>query len=114
MMNHTFIAPRYNDVAVGSVYQIGRSDQEIEPYDTEDILRRAEVGFPSVRQARVRKIDVGIRPARLGGPRIELEKKSVPIIHNYGHGSRGIAQHYSCSLKVCKLAEEVLTINSKL
>ena len=97
-------------MAVGSVYQVGRTDQQIDPKDTEDILRRAEVGYPAVRRAKVRKVDVGIRPGRIGGPRVELEMKKlsgnkvVPVIHNYGHGPRGIAQHYGCAMKVYKLA----------
>ena len=114
VMNHTFAVPRFNDLAIGSVYQIGRSGRATNIEDTEDILRRIEVGIPDVRQKNVRKIDVGIRPARIGGPRVELEmlklsrSKETPVIHNYGHGPRGIAQHYGCASKVCALALQVL------
>ena len=110
LMNHTFIVPRFNDLAVGSVYQIGRTSRALDLDDTEDILRRAEVAIPAIRQMKVRKIDVGIRPGRIGGPRVELELLEVacnaktPVIHNYGHGPRGIAQHYGCAMKVCRLA----------
>ena len=120
LLNHTFVVPRINDAAVGSVYQIGRTDRQIDPVDTEDILQRAEIGFPGVRQAKVRKVDVGIRPGRIGGPRVELEmkkiwsEKSIPVIHNYGHGPRGIAQHYGCALKVCQLASSLFKVKSFL
>ena len=34
---------------------------------------------------------MGLRPARVGGPRIEMEKfDKFAVIHNYGHGGLGV------------------------
>ena len=116
----TCIVPRLTDVAVGGTHQYGRSSSLPDPDDTEGILRRAEAIFPGIRQTKLRKIDVGIRPGRIGGPRVELEmrrlsrNKVVPVIHNYGHGSFGISQHYGCAVKVGFLAGPYLQTKSML
>uniref|UniRef100_F6RJQ4 D-amino-acid oxidase n=1 Tax=Ciona intestinalis TaxID=7719 RepID=F6RJQ4_CIOIN len=111
--DHSFVCPRVNDTCLGSVYQPGRTDTAINAEDTESLLRRCEVFVPDVREAEVVAVDVGIRPARVGGPRVEVDPQLSPndrtiVIHNYGHGSKGVAQHWGCALKVTALAKENL------
>ena len=58
---------------------------------------------------------VGLRPVRIGGPRIEKEKiDTMWVIHNYGHGGYGYQSSYGCSQAVVKLLEEVLSVRAKL
>lgn len=53
-------------------------------------------------------METGVRPARVGGSRLELEtiqgNKAVPVIHNYGHGSKGIMLHWGCAGDVVKMS----------
>nr|XP_002123458.1 D-aspartate oxidase-like [Ciona intestinalis] len=118
--DHSFVCPRVNDTCLGSVYQPGRTDTAINAEDTESLLRRCEVFVPDVREAEVVAVDVGIRPARVGGPRVEVDPQLSPndrtiVIHNYGHGSKGVAQHWGCALKVTALAKENLrNLQSKM
>ena len=49
---------------------------------------------------------VGLRPFRIGGPRVELEElknSKIVIIHNYGHGSEGYGLHWGTSSEVLSL-----------
>jgi hypothetical protein len=59
----------------------------------EGLLVPAERRFakPNVSWDRIIRTSVGLRPARRSGPRVEAEKLGEKmIIHNYGHGSRGV------------------------
>ena len=119
LCNHTSVIPRLNEAVIGSVHQAGKFKNIPDPNDTADILRRVEVLFPGVRKKEIRKIGVGIRPARVGGIRLELElrswrNKEIPVIHNYGHGSNGIKTHFGCAVRVCSLAAPFLLSESKL
>ncbi|CAK8671238.1 unnamed protein product [Clavelina lepadiformis] len=119
--NHIVIVPRRNDTAVAGVYQVGRWDCQTEPEDPTNILRQAEAVSPALKAGEIRKVDVGIAPGRIGGPRVEVEfinakggNGKTPIIHNYGHGPRGIAQHWGCAQKVTELAAEYFKLSSNL
>ena len=111
--NESFIVPKADntDVVLGSVYQKGRSDTAIQQEDTESLLRRCEAFVPSIRRMPIIKVGVGIRPGRYGGHRIELgwvqssQGQTIPIIHNYGHGPKGIALHWGSALEALRLFE---------
>ena len=63
---------------------------------------------------------VGLRPMRNGGIRVEQDSitsgggKSVPVIHNYGHGGYGYQTSYGCTNAVEKLVTEALRDRSRL
>lgn len=115
------MCPKPGRVAAGSVYQVGRSDTAIDPVDTKDILNRASALDPILKSAIILKVDVGIRPARYGGPRVEVQwfkrgngKHEIPVIHNYGHGAKGILQHWGTAKEVSRLYNSTFVILSKL
>ena len=59
--------------------------------------------------------NVGLRPFREGGARLETEKiDGVWTIHNYGHSGYGYQSSYGCSQEVVKLTEQVLCHRAKL
>ena len=53
---------------------------------------------PEKKKCKIIGKDVGIRPLRKGGPRLESETFSnKKIYHNYGHGGSGVSMCYgSC------------------
>ena len=58
---------------------------------------------------------VGLRPVRIGGPRLEKENiDTFWVIHNYGHGGYGYQSSYGCSQAVVKLLEEIVSVRAKL
>ena len=53
---------------------------------------------------------VGLRPARHGGPRIELETFSgLELVHCYGHAGAGYQQSYGSAVEVLSLLEQVFS-----
>ncbi|KAH7348351.1 hypothetical protein BKA65DRAFT_397953 [Rhexocercosporidium sp. MPI-PUGE-AT-0058] len=63
-------------------------------------------GFEVVRH------QVGFRPGRRGGPRVEVEKGGrvggVWVVHNYGHGAGGYQASVGCAERVVELVGELL------
>jgi glycine/D-amino acid oxidase-like deaminating enzyme len=56
----------------------------------------------------VERVNVGIRPFRPAGPRVERDKLGQKIvIHNYGHGAHGWTLGYGSALEAAKLAQLV-------
>ncbi|ODV83620.1 hypothetical protein CANARDRAFT_24856 [[Candida] arabinofermentans NRRL YB-2248] len=53
------------------------------------------------------KHNIGFRPGRIGGARVELDKFNKKLIHNYGCGSLGYIESWGC-------ADDVLNILQKL
>lgn len=53
--------------------------------------------------------NVGFRPHRNGGTRVERETiKGVKVVHNYGHGGFGYQSSYGCAKAAVALVEESL------
>ncbi|KAF2772784.1 FAD dependent oxidoreductase [Teratosphaeria nubilosa] len=63
---------------------------------------------------------VGLRPMRIGGPRVEkeivtgLDGKQVPVVHNYGHGGYGYQTSYGAAAVAEGLVEEALGTKARL
>ena len=84
-------------------------------------MRRASALNRNVKNAKVLNVFSALRACRKGGARLELEEVVnditgylVPVIHNYGHGKKGICQHWGCCEEVCKIASTVYPIQSNL
>ncbi|KAG7666016.1 uncharacterized protein J8A68_000446 [[Candida] subhashii] len=109
--NWTFVIPRplNGGVILGGTKQPNEWSTEIRRDDTEALKKRGEAYFPELmkvdedgkRYFDVLKINVGLRPARKSGLRIETEKRGGNyIIHNYGAGGMGYELSYGSGLKV--------------
>lgn len=85
---------------------------------TQRILQRAlkfapELVDPSFRDnppyLDIVKVNVGLRPFRDGGVRIEVDPAKPWLIHNYGAGGGGYQGSYGFAAEVVKLAAKVLS-----
>lgn len=57
--------------------------------------------------------NVGLRPLREGGTRIESDIiDGIHVVHNYGHGGFGYQASYGCSKAVVHLVEGTLKTGS--
>ncbi|CAH2350716.1 putative D-amino-acid oxidase [[Candida] railenensis] len=52
------------------------------------------------------KVNVGLRPARKGGARVESDPENPWLIHNYGAGGGGYQGSYGFSAKVVQLVQQ--------
>ncbi|KAH9880602.1 hypothetical protein IAQ61_000896 [Plenodomus lingam] len=85
----------------------------------QDILKRCcelcpELGKPQDLQVIARNI--GLRPSRKGGPRIEAEtgRWKVPVVHCYGHSGTGYQSSWGTAERVLELVQKTLSPSAKL
>ncbi|CUS25068.1 LAQU0S26e00298g1_1 [Lachancea quebecensis] len=107
--NWTFVIKRPPTGDKPAQYILGGTKQPGDDYvaprdlDSQAIMKRAKALYPELlcgSEFSIARVNVGFRPARNGGSRVELENASHgPIIHAYGFGgmgyetSLGVAEH---------------------
>ncbi|GAA5884913.1 hypothetical protein JCM6882_007149 [Rhodosporidiobolus microsporus] len=119
------------EVICGGVYGIGSWDLSVDPALSERILRDCLKLDPSISRngtfegIEVLRHNVGLRPSRKGGPRLEAQRVSLPlesklaptasrkgpkrevsIVHAYGFGPAGYQQSYGAGEDVLALVDE--------
>ena len=103
-----YVHPRRADVVLGGTFEPDATDLAPRPTVAEAILRRCAAVVPEVAGARVLGHAVGLRPARHGGPRVEVDPVGLPggtrLVHAYGHGGAGVTLSWGCADEVVRLA----------
>lgn len=107
-----YAIPRGDEVMVGGCAE--KNELELELTITwEDVVSRASLYFPWLRGKTSSDFAmppvVCLRPARVGGVRLEREVRatsSAPIIHNYGHGGSGFSLSWGCASTVADLVRD--------
>ncbi|GAA1128322.1 FAD-dependent oxidoreductase [Nocardioides aquiterrae] len=97
----TYVIPRAREVVVGSSDVEGEWSRTPDPVAAEDILERAARLVPALRQARVLRHKVGLRPVR---PAVRLERVG-DVVHCYGHGGAGVTLSWGVADEVVALVE---------
>jgi D-amino-acid oxidase len=103
--------PHSNTTILGGTKQVGDWTAEPDPKTTEEILRRAKEWAPELLNEKgefeVLSEQVGLRPGRKGGARIEIEEvEDTVICHAYGHAGAGYQNSVGSANKVVGLLEE--------
>lgn len=113
--NWTFIIPRglNGGWILGGTKQIRESDSKPRDTDTQAIIARGKHIFPELLskdgEFDVKRTNVGLRPARDGGSRVETERVSEgAVVHGYGCGGSGYEMSYGMALDVARLVEAAL------
>ncbi len=103
-----YVIPRGTEVLVGGCADEGLEDLGF-TLSWEDVRERAGLYMPWLRSLsakdQARPPVVGIRPARRGGVRLEIDTEYHDrlIIHNYGHGGSGFSLAWGCAGEVLRL-----------
>jgi D-amino-acid oxidase len=108
---------------LGGCYQEGNWSKDVDEELAKRIMKRAVEFCPElVKDGPLDVIshNVGFRPARDGGVRVEGEilrnadGSTVQVFHNYGHGGSGYQMSYGCSAKVVELVKDyVVQLNKQ-
>ena len=96
----TYVLPRPDVCVVGGTHQVGDTSLEPREEETRAILARARRLVPQLDGAPVRDVRVGLRPVRVGGPRVE---RDGAVVHCYGHGGAGLTLSWGCAAEVVRL-----------
>lgn len=84
----------------------GRIMERIKKWGLAEELRKEGSGDFEVVSSQV-----GLRPGRVGGPRVETEGEKtvggVWVVHSYGHAGAGYQNSAACSEKVAKIVEKL-------
>lgn len=105
-----YIIPNTDTVVLGGTKDIGNEDTESREEERQEIFDLCKAIVPSLESAEIVSSWVGLRPGRRG---IRLEKQDIivngrtlPCIHNYGHGGSGLTLAWGCAGDVVGLVKE--------
>ncbi|KAM5535827.1 hypothetical protein V8D89_010445 [Ganoderma adspersum] len=142
--NVTYIIPRPWPNAsgfttiLGGKYQEGNWDTSFSAADAQGILDRCAKLVPAIKDkdTKILKHNVGLRPARKGGPRVEAEWLEIPcktewittgedsasaaatgkvlVVHAYGFGSAGYQMSWGAAEDVGSLVNSGLNLSNKM
>lgn len=106
----TYIIPGFNGIAtLGGSRSFDSENMKLCSYESAAIRYRCETLVPSLKSVEHITEEVGLRPYRDGGVRVETEfitdgySKAV-VIHNYGHGGYGVCTAPGTALYAIELA----------
>ena len=96
----TYVVPRERDIVVGGTAAEGDWSRTPSPEVARAILDRATRLVPALRDAKVLRHKVGLRPVR---PAVRLERVG-DVVHCYGHGGAGVTLSWGSADEVAALA----------
>lgn len=105
----TFVIPRplHGGIILGGTKQLNDYQSTPKEEDTKALIKRARTLFPELfidGELDIRNINVGFRPARKGGMRVDVEKfAGTTVINAYGAGGMGYELSYGVGKKVEQL-----------
>jgi len=133
MADVTYLIPRASApgmVLVGGTFQPNNWDTSLSIPIARDILARAKELVPALAEptTRIQSHNVGLRPAREGGPRVEAQfvdlpnenelaprlsetsgkRRSFLVVHAYGFGPAGYQQSWGAAEEAVRLLKENL------
>lgn len=109
----TYILPGFDLLTLGGTRQFDSYSSEVCRHDAAAIWERCTQVLPSLRNGEVVRQWVGWRPYR-PSVRVEREtmtfpsKKTLEVVHNYGHGGYGVMTAPGTSINAVKLVVDYL------
>jgi D-amino-acid oxidase len=113
----TYIVPRpgTDTFILGGTKTANAYDAEPTPEISKGIIQRCKklLGGETEAQFEILAEQVGLRPGRKGGPRVELETviedgKRWDVVHNYGHAGGGFQGSIGSARKALELVKQAL------
>ncbi len=104
----TYVVPRTSTVVCGGTATVGSWSRVPDDEVTADILARCTAMVPSLADAEVLDVQVGLRPTR---PEVRLDlagDADRPVLHHYGHGGAGLTLSWGAANDAAQLARSVL------
>jgi glycine/D-amino acid oxidase-like deaminating enzyme len=105
--------PRTGTTILGGCKEAGSWNENVEPVMTQKILEDAKVLAPELLNDKgnfeIIGEQVGFRPSREGGPRVETEflDNELVVVHAYGHSGAGYQNSIGSARKVARLVKDI-------
>lgn len=102
LFGSSYIIPNVDTVVLGGTADKGNWSTDVSLTDTKTIFSKIAEVFPSLAEAPLENIWVGLRPGR-SPVRLDSQVqknrlgKEVPVIHCYGHGGSGVTLSVGCA-----------------
>lgn len=109
-----FILPRNDEILIlGSIVQPHEYELNLtlDSPSVQELWERLLQCMPGLKNARLDPeypFAQGLRPFRVGGPRVERESVSSRIVHSYGQGGGGWSMAFGCAAECTSIVEEIL------
>ncbi|KAG0698753.1 D-aspartate oxidase [Chionoecetes opilio] len=108
-----YIIPNQDTVVLGGTDQKNNWNLKVDAADSRTIWANCTAHIPSLKSAEVVEEWVGLRPYRSKGVRLEADElqlgnRTIPVVHNYGHGGCGVTLFWGCSQEVARLASRLI------
>ncbi|WP_327373144.1 FAD-binding oxidoreductase [Streptomyces sp. NBC_01216] len=102
----TYFFPQPGRLLLGGTAREGDERLDADPMTAARIVARCARIRPEIAEARVLGHRVGLRPSRVGGVRIEAERRADGglLVHHYGHGGAGVTVAWGCAREAADLA----------
>lgn len=85
-----YLYPRRRGILLGGTAEIGTDDTTVDAGTTQLLMAANARVLPELLDAEILDTRAGLRPYRRAGVRLEVDqRRSVPLIHAYGHGGSG-------------------------
>lgn len=102
-----YIVPRTSDIILGGTYEEHNESAQVDPAETQAILRRCgniAPEFAAIDPQDILSVQCGLRPVR-STIRLEAERIAPDrlLLHNYGHGGAGVTLSWGCAAAVVEL-----------
>ena len=108
-----YVIPGSGHVTIGGLRQSGNSNTEVDPIDSEGLLKKATTFLPNLAKVRVLSEAVGLRPSRGASGNVRIEAETVGstiVIHHYGHRGNGILLSPGSAIDAVNLLKEKLNL----
>ena len=112
---HPYIIPQGDTVVLGGTFQLDDWDETVRQEDTDSILRLCRKCLPALDDIQHARVQVGLRPFRDGGVRLEHERTAdgIDLVHCYGHSGAGVTLSWGCAKDVVDIVKGLLPSHSK-
>ncbi|KAG0683533.1 hypothetical protein C6P40_000045 [Pichia californica] len=100
-----FMPRREGELIIGGAYQVNNYSKVVDPTFIVRLITRCKYYLPQYKwdNLNIIRTQVGYRPFRKGGYRIERKGK---IVHCYGMGAAGFQSSWGCAVKVVDLVND--------
>jgi D-amino-acid oxidase len=110
-----YIIPQSDIVVLGGTYQLDDWNTTPTEEDSRHIRSMCAKILPAIGLIQDGQVQVGLRPYRDNGVRLEHEKTTdgINIVHCYGHSGTGVTLSWGCAKDVVNIVKTLLPIDEQ-